>query len=164
MYECCWELMNSLLKHDPMLRRNFKNSVLPSFTLNEGPRTVTRLHLDCRNKPNFFCLIQALGNFDYQRGGHLWIPDLGIFIEFPPGALIMLPSALLRHGNLKLAGRDERRYSFTQYVSGALFRWVRFGFKSKTQVEEEGDFDLLCEVDAEAKGAWKTALVDWPTL
>lgn len=158
------DLMDTLLKHDPTLRRNFKNSVLPCVTLNEGPRTICRLHIDCRNKPDFWCLIHALGTFDYRRGGHLWIPDLGVFIEFPPGSLIMLPSALLRHGNLALNAVHERRYSFTQYTPGALFRWVRLGFKSKRQVEEEGGDDLLCALAAEAHTAWQEAVSCWPTL
>jgi len=56
----------------------------------------------------------------------LW--DLGLVIEFPPGSTIFLPSASLVHSNASIQ-KDERRYSFTQYTSGGIFRWVDYGFQ-----------------------------------
>lgn len=50
-----------------------------------------------------------------------------MIIEFPPGSLILIPSSVIRHGNTPVQ-EDERRYSFTQYCAGALFRWVHNGF------------------------------------
>lgn len=164
IYHRCERLLRSILASDPELERNFENSVLTSVAINAGPRTVCKLHLDCRNKPDCWCLIQALGNFNPKRGAHLWLPDLGIFIEFPPGSLIMIPSALLRHGNLALGSKHETRYSFTQYTAGALFRWIRFGCRSKKQVELDGDIDLLKAVNQEARTSWAKAVEEWPCL
>ena len=55
----------------------------------------------------------------------LW--DMGLVIEFPPGATILIPSATLRHSNVCLNPGDTRM-SFTQYSAGGLFRWVDQGF------------------------------------
>lgn len=70
-----------------------------------------------------------MGFFDFTRGGHFVLWDLGLVIEFPPGATILIPSALLRHSNVPIANH-ERRYSITQYTAGAVFRYIYNGFKS----------------------------------
>lgn len=44
-------------------------------------------------------------------------------IEFPPGALIFIPSATITHSNIPVA-KGETRSSFTQYAPGGLFRFV----------------------------------------
>lgn len=73
----------------------------------------------------------------------LW--DLKLIIEFPPGSTILIPSAAIRHSNIGIQ-QGETRYSFTQYASGGLFRWVEQGFQpeglhkegwSREQKEEE---------------------------
>lgn len=69
------------------------------------------------------CAIQALGPFDPTKGGHLILWDLRIIIEFPPGATILIPSATLTHSNIPVQDGDERA-SFTQYTSGAIFRYI----------------------------------------
>jgi hypothetical protein len=50
-------------------------------------------------------------------------------VEFPPGSTVLIPSAILSHSNVDI-NEGEKRYSFTQYASGGLFRWVENGFKS----------------------------------
>lgn len=64
------------------------------------------------------------------EGGHLvlcqW--DLKLVIEFPPGSTILIPSVSLYHSNTAIQ-LGERRYLFTQYTSGGLFRWVDQGFQ-----------------------------------
>ncbi|KAJ7937906.1 hypothetical protein B0H13DRAFT_1580401, partial [Mycena leptocephala] len=66
--------------------------------------------------------------FDPDFGGHLVLWDLKLVIRFPPGATILIPSAIVRHSNVPIRP-DERRCSFTQYTAGGLFRWIRDGFK-----------------------------------
>lgn len=101
----------------------FRNSIYPACALNLGPQTVTKRHNDPANKAGSWCIITAAGDFDYRRGGHLILWDLKLIIEFPAGSTIAIPSALLEHSNT-LIQDGEHRYSFTQYVSGGLFRWI----------------------------------------
>ncbi|KAJ7698425.1 hypothetical protein B0H16DRAFT_1903408 [Mycena metata] len=109
-------------------------SVFASATFNLGPRTVTFPHYDGRNLLWGWCVVTALGWFKPKRGGHLILWDLGLVIEFPPGASILFPSALIRHSNVKV-GRDETRFSFTQFSSAGLFRWVHNNGMTDADVE-----------------------------
>ena len=80
--------------------------------------------------------------------------DLGLIIEFPPGATILIPSAVFRHGNTPIQP-GETRMSFTQFVAGGLFRWVKYGFKTADKLvlaeglarkkEIDGDYTERCE-------------------
>ncbi|KAJ6459375.1 hypothetical protein C8R47DRAFT_1327991 [Mycena vitilis] len=56
----------------------------------------------------------------------------GFATEFPPGCTIIIPSAAIFHSNIPIAPH-ERRYSFTQYTAGGLFRWVEHGFKTEEE-------------------------------
>ncbi|KAJ7204886.1 hypothetical protein B0H12DRAFT_1080432 [Mycena haematopus] len=47
----------------------------------------------------------------------------------PTGSTILIPSAAILHSNIPI-GAGERRYSFTQYTAGGLFRWVEHGFRT----------------------------------
>ncbi|KAJ7049989.1 hypothetical protein C8F01DRAFT_1264713 [Mycena amicta] len=93
-------------------------SVFASFTFNFGPQTVTHPHLDLANLAWGWCFITALGWFDAKIGGFLVLWDLKIYIPFPPGSTIGIPSALLRHSNVGIQP-GEIRYSFTQFSAGA---------------------------------------------
>lgn len=126
------ETLNKLLKHDPNLFLNFANGVWAAATFNFGPKTVCFKHKDCANLPHGWCGITALGNFNPNLGGHIIFWQLGLIIQFPPASSILVPSASVDHQNVPI-GADERRYSFTQYTAGALFRWAEHGF----QKEEE---------------------------
>jgi hypothetical protein len=123
------ENMSALKERHMNLIFPFPGSVFPSVTYNLGPRTVTYPHLDFLNVAFGWCGITALGSFDYKRGGHLILWDLGLVIEFPPGATIFVPSAIMSHSNVTIS-EGEYRYSVTQYAAGGLFRWVDNGFKS----------------------------------
>ncbi|KAJ7200868.1 hypothetical protein GGX14DRAFT_335493, partial [Mycena pura] len=57
-------------------------------------------------------------------------------VEFPPGALILLPSATIAHSNIPAQAGDER-VSFTQFTSGGIFRYVDNGFRTQEKLEEE---------------------------
>ncbi|KAL1724789.1 hypothetical protein EV714DRAFT_278212 [Schizophyllum commune] len=124
------ENRRALRSQHPDLRYNFPNSVWSATTVNYGPRTATLPHKDFSNLPWGWCPITALGNYDPRRGGHLVLWELRLVIEFPPGSTIIIPSSLLTHSNTTV-GRDETRFSVTQYTAGALVRWVDQGFQSK---------------------------------
>lgn len=123
------ELMKKLCTNDPRLKPNFEGTAFAASTLNFGPVTESLPHTDFNNLSYGLCTVTALGNFDPTRGGHLVLWDLNLVVEFPAGATILLPSAVLRHSNTAIQP-GERRYSFTQYTSGGLFRWVEHGFRS----------------------------------
>jgi hypothetical protein len=86
----------------------------------------------------------ALGFFDPTKGAQIVLWDLKVIIEFPPGAQILIPSAILYHSNASIQ-QGEERYSFTQYCSGPLFRWVDTGFKlvNKLEGDEKEAFQKL---------------------
>ncbi|KAF8188435.1 hypothetical protein K438DRAFT_1486852, partial [Mycena galopus ATCC 62051] len=110
------------------LRRPFKTSVFSCAAFNFGPNAWTFKHRDICNLPFGWCAIQALGDFDPTRGGHLVLWDLQLVVEFPPGALILLPSATISHSNVPVQSGDKRA-SFTQFTAGGLFRFVDSGFQ-----------------------------------
>jgi hypothetical protein len=74
-----------------------------------------------------WCSITAPGKFDFLRGGQIILWDLGLVIDFPPGSIILILSAVIRHSNTTIEA-SETCYSFTQYAAGGLFHWVRNGF------------------------------------
>ncbi|KAI9061264.1 hypothetical protein FKP32DRAFT_1533454, partial [Trametes sanguinea] len=147
LYEYYEATMESLLASDRNLRRNFPQNVFGAATFNLGPSTISRPHTDHLNLPWGWCAITAVGTFDPTRGGHIILHQLRMIIEFPAGSTILIPSAILRHSNTPIAA-GERRYSFTQYSAGGLFRWVACGFKpvkdiprvSAQEAKREGSF------------------------
>jgi hypothetical protein len=158
------ELIERLVKHHPQLRINFVNSAWTGATVNLGPRTVTVKHRDKLNKLTGWCAITALGDgFDPNTGGHLVLWDLKLVIQFPPGATILIPSALLYHSNTSIA-EGHKRYSLTQYTSGDLFRWVANGFKGDKEFESTataGEKIMRAEVDAKRRDDRKIAWEIW---
>ncbi|KAE9391057.1 hypothetical protein BT96DRAFT_832568 [Gymnopus androsaceus JB14] len=108
---------------NPGINWNFAKSIFACCSFNFGPQTVTVEHLDHLNYLFGWCAITALGKFNYRKGGHFVLWDLGPVIELPPGWTILIPSAYLRHSNATI-GAGETRYSFTQYTAGGLFRIV----------------------------------------
>ncbi|KAJ7032687.1 hypothetical protein C8F04DRAFT_1261767 [Mycena alexandri] len=108
-----WQLYTTIaevLMNNVGLAWNFAGSVFAAATFNLGPRTVTYPHYDGRNLLWGWCVVTALGWFDYKRGGHLILWDLRLVVEFPPGSSILIPSGLIRHSNVKI-GREEKRFS-----------------------------------------------------
>lgn len=124
--------MEALCAHHPNLQRNFGKgqSVFACSTINFGPATESFPHTDNNNLAWGWCAVTALGDFDHTLGGHLILWDSKLIIEFPPGSTILIPSAVFTHSNTSIQG-GETRYSFTQYTSGGLFRWVEHGFQGE---------------------------------
>ena len=127
--------VSKLESHYPELCRPFHSSVFPTLTINFGPQTVCDGHRDHGNLPFGLCAIMPFGSFDPDKGGHIVLWELKLIVRFPPGSTILIPSAVITHGNTPIQ-QGEERYSFTQYAPGALFRWVDNGFQ--TQVERFG--------------------------
>ncbi|KAJ7050383.1 hypothetical protein C8F01DRAFT_1000854 [Mycena amicta] len=130
--------MDVLFAAMPFLHRVFTpaTSVFASFTFNFGPQTVTHPHLDLANLAWGWCFITALGWFDAKIGGFLVLWDLKIYIPFPPGSTIGIPSALLRHSNVGIQP-GKIQYLFTQFSAGGLFRYVEDGFQLTESVQRQ---------------------------
>nr|VWO94421.1 Mitogen activated protein kinase kinase [Ganoderma boninense] len=124
------DTLEEVCKGNPSLSPNFPNNAFAGATLNLGPRTATCIHTDHYNHPGGMCAITALGNYDYKVRGQLVLKKLKLIIRFPPGSTILIPSALVPHGNIPVA-QHERRYSFTQYFAGGIFRWVECGHQTQ---------------------------------
>ncbi|KIK56030.1 hypothetical protein GYMLUDRAFT_174872, partial [Collybiopsis luxurians FD-317 M1] len=103
----------------PHLELNFSNSVFSSMTVNFGPSTWTYIHTDSKNDITVPCAITSGGNYDWKLGRHLVLWDFKVILEFPPGATILLPSALLCHSNIPV-GAGETHVSVTQYTAGDI--------------------------------------------
>ncbi|KAH9911227.1 uncharacterized protein BXZ73DRAFT_93461 [Epithele typhae] len=116
-------MLHDLHKVKPDLPHPWKASPFSAATLNVGRQTITYRHRDFQNLAYGWCSLYAFGKFDHKRGGHLILWDLGVIVEIPPGCLALVPSAVLEHSNTTI-GKDETRYSFTEFTSGHLFRWV----------------------------------------
>lgn len=115
---------------------------MPTVAFNLGNRVATYRHIDSRNCPFGWCTITALGDFDASKGGHLVLWDFGIILEFPAGACVCLPSALVTHSNIP-TNTNEIRMSFTQYCSGEIFRHIENGFTTDRRLGESDPAILL---------------------
>ncbi|KAJ6473442.1 hypothetical protein C8R47DRAFT_987457 [Mycena vitilis] len=136
LYQYYREHDTALRRHLPHLRRPFVGSIFSCAAFNFGPNVWTFRHRDVLNVPFGWCAVQAAGPFDAKKGGHLVLWDLMLAIEFPPGALILLPSATIAHSNVPVQDGDARA-SFTQFTAGGLMRYVDNGFRTEEALEME---------------------------
>ncbi|KAJ7089280.1 hypothetical protein B0H15DRAFT_780112 [Mycena belliarum] len=141
-YKQCDTALHGRLPH---LTRNFDKSIFACATFNFGPNVWTFRHRDVLNLPFGMCAVQALGPFDPTKGGHLILWELKLVIEFPPGALILLPSATITHSNIPVQAGDQRA-SFTQYTAGGIFRYVDNGFRTEAELalQDPEEYDRMC--------------------
>jgi hypothetical protein len=137
------QLAADLEKHDPGLNRPFRNAVFMAATFNLSANTVTIPHRDWRNVFNGWCAVYAMGSFNYKRRGLLVLHDFKLIIQFPPGAIFLIPSAACTHSNSSIrVDLGESRYSFTCYTAGALFRWRDYGYRTEVQFRQENEEEL----------------------
>ena len=134
--------LSKLYRSSPHLRPPYESSIMPAAAYNLGPTTVCRPHRDSANLSFGICAITALGRFNPKTGGHLALRELGLVIEFPPGATVLIPSAVLTHHNTKLP-EGVKRYSFTQYAAGSLFSYIENGMRSSQDVTKDAKLSLL---------------------
>ena len=151
LYKFYSSTLDSVCANDPDLKRNFEKSVFAAMTINLGPQTVTRKHVDHFNIPFGWCVITALGDFDHTRGGHLVLWELKLIIEFPAGSTVFIPSATINHSNIAVQPH-ERRYSITQYTAGGLARWVACGFKTLKSLAVDGETLAMCGTERWREG------------
>ena len=155
-YQYYRQTLEELWKHNPNLKHNFPGSVFPAASINFGPNAISVDHIDHNNLAGGFCAITAGGNFDPKSGGHIYLVDLGLIIEFPPGSTILLPSAVIRHGNIPIK-ESETRTSFTQFAAGGLFRWVDYGFRTWDQLRR-ADPARSVQIEENRSQNWKRFL------
>ncbi|KAJ6532935.1 hypothetical protein DFH09DRAFT_932987 [Mycena vulgaris] len=136
LYHRYRECDNALRRSRPHLRRPFARSVFFCAAFNFGPNVWTFRHRDVLNLAFGWCAVQTLGNFDHKKGGHLVLWDLKLVVEFPAGALILLPSATIAHSNVPVQ-KGEERASFTQFSAGGIFRYVDNNFQTIDELWEE---------------------------
>ncbi|KAJ2911680.1 hypothetical protein MD484_g8734, partial [Candolleomyces efflorescens] len=155
--------LDPLLERMKNLKKNFEKSIFTSAAFNFGPSVCTIAHRDCMNCPFGWCAIQSLGNFDHTLGGHLVIKELKLLVEFPPGPVILIPSAVFTHANTPVQA-GERRASFTQYCAGALFRYVDNDFMTQDAFQasvSREEFEMKMK---EKETRWKEGLGLFSTL
>ncbi|KAI0323486.1 hypothetical protein GY45DRAFT_1264490, partial [Cubamyces sp. BRFM 1775] len=98
--------------HHPTAQRNFCNSNYSAASFNFGPATVCLLHKDSANEPCNFCHITALGHYNSKTSGQLVLVQYKMIIEFPPGSSVLIPSAIVQHGNLPIqVGEDHQSFT-----------------------------------------------------
>ncbi|KAF7304234.1 hypothetical protein HMN09_00824400 [Mycena chlorophos] len=95
-------------------------------------------------------------------GGHLILWDLKLVIEFPAGALILIPSATLAHSNIPVQN-DETRTSFTQFTAGGVFRYVDNDFRTEEELQAQDPIAYEAML-AEKERRWEMGLGLWSTI
>ncbi|KAI0054652.1 hypothetical protein BV25DRAFT_1816767, partial [Artomyces pyxidatus] len=145
-YETC---LADIKAASPRLSKPYANSIFPTATFNLGPQAITLPHRDAQNVPYGWCAIMALGTYDSEKGGHLYLWELNMVIEFPPGSTILVPSVLITHGHT-LIQPGETRQSFTLYCAGALMRWHTYGLRTERTLSVQ-DLGLRRRLKATAR-------------
>ncbi|KAJ7310675.1 hypothetical protein DFH08DRAFT_626140, partial [Mycena albidolilacea] len=146
----------------PELKRPFSKSVFSCTAFNFGSNIWMFKHCDVCNLPFGMCVVQSLGNFDPQQGGHLVLWDLKLVIKPPAGALILLPSATIAHSNIPVDTGDECM-SFTQFTMGGLFRHMDYGFRTQADFAAEDPMEYAKAMDACAS-RWAEGLAFYSTI
>ncbi|THV02087.1 hypothetical protein K435DRAFT_654220 [Dendrothele bispora CBS 962.96] len=149
-------VLQSVLSDNPSLKPNFPNNHFASATYNLA-RAVTVAHRDFLNLFFGQCCIFACGNYNWKTGGHIVLWDLGLVIEFPPGAVVFIPSALLLHSNTKILA-TETCSSITLYSAAALFRWVHNGGMTDLEFRKNASPELMKEWEQHRKELNRTAM------
>ncbi|KAJ2912263.1 hypothetical protein MD484_g8157, partial [Candolleomyces efflorescens] len=163
VYEEVEGKLNRLYCRDSSLSKPFPFSVYPTAAFNFGPQVCCKAHRDSSNYPSSWCAIQPLGRFNPKRGGHLYIKELKIFIQFPTGSTILIPSALLTHGNTPVQD-GEVRLSFTQFCPGGLIRWVDNDFQTQRSLQKRLSRSKFAERMKLKETRWEEGLEKIPTL
>jgi hypothetical protein len=117
---------------------NFPYQDLPfaSYTLNVGDKCICNVHVDALNLSTGLCLVIPLGNFDPRKGGHLILHELRLFLELPPGSIVLFPSAIISHENVTISDGESRR-AFTGFTPAFMFQWAENGFSRVPEMSKE---------------------------
>ncbi|KAF9020700.1 hypothetical protein BDZ89DRAFT_905802, partial [Hymenopellis radicata] len=123
------DTLERVVADDPRLSYPIPGCAWAAAHVNFPPGSWTRAHTDHLNHVGGLCGVWALDDFDPDKGGHLILWDLRLIIRFPPGNFILLPSALIKHGNISVYSGDKRS-AFVLFSAAGLFRWVHNGMQS----------------------------------
>ncbi|KAJ7918549.1 hypothetical protein B0H13DRAFT_1869321 [Mycena leptocephala] len=93
----------------------------------------------------------------------LMLPEHNLMIEFPPGAMFAIPSAILRHSNVSIQ-QGEKQFSITQYTSPGIFRFVKNNFKTDVTLKANISKAKECEFVAAAQIRYSEGLKMYSTL
>ena len=151
MYKNFADKLHRLFEHMPELRRYALMSVFTtaSFDFNDG--RPCRIHDYHPNGSVGWCSLYAGGDYDPTTGGHLYLPQVQLLIEFPPGATVLIPSNLV-YGIVPVAP-GQTRYTFTQYIPTDLIRYIDNGLSTRRGERKAGtdtspsDLELLSRVE-----------------
>ncbi|KAJ3831395.1 hypothetical protein F5878DRAFT_549614 [Lentinula raphanica] len=149
-------VLNLLHEDNPEFERNFPNCAWAGAHVNFS-LAITLRHRDFLNLIFGFCAVFAVGSYNYQLGGHLILWDIGLILEFPPGTVILIPSALLEHSNISIK-LGETRSSITLYSAAGLFRWCHNGFMSDKDFRSHASPKLLKKWFAYRREMWREGL------
>ncbi|KAJ6447644.1 hypothetical protein C8R47DRAFT_918142, partial [Mycena vitilis] len=112
------------LKRYPEAMYPSDTSVYSAATFDFGaPRRTAKPN---RHEAASWSVLSALGNFSYQKGGHIILWDLGLVITFPAGASILIPTGLVRYSFVRVRP-GESRYSLLQWAGAGMGRWFENG-------------------------------------
>ncbi|KAJ7038739.1 hypothetical protein C8F04DRAFT_1255661 [Mycena alexandri] len=120
----------------------FVGSIFFCAAFNFGPNVWTFRHRDVPNLLFGWCAVQALGDFDPAKGGHLVLWDL----KLPLGALILLPSATVAHSNVPVADG-----------AGGIFRYLDNGCQTVEELAQN-DPEEYDRLTARMAGRWEEGL------
>lgn len=148
--------LKSLFETFPDLKKIFPRSIFPCCAFNLGPCVCAYKHRDHLNCPFGMCAIQPLGDYDYTRGGHIILWELGLIIEFPPYYLLLIPSALITHSNTPTA-KGETRVSIAHWCPGALLRYIDNHFQTEEKFRTK-DPEGFAEMQQKKATRWEEGL------
>ncbi|KAG6809769.1 hypothetical protein H0H92_014808 [Tricholoma furcatifolium] len=157
------ENMAALRAWNPDLCQTWDNSVYAAWACNLGPQTVCYRHKDAANLPYGLCAITSFGSYDFTRGGHLILWELGLVVECPPWRTSYIPSSPIEHSNTSITP-SETRYSATQYTAGALFRFADRGMLGAAEFAAKASKKELEAAALRDANRWKLGLSLFSTL
>ena len=153
IYQYYLDLARDLKENDPTLREIETEHAFHAMSFNFGPQATTCEHTDHQNYAGGYCVVTSLGTYDASQGGHLFLRELGLVVEFPVGASVLLPSALIAHGNTRI-GSGEYRASITSYTAGGNVRWRDQKYKTQGAMSKAE----LDEYNAALTSNWREAI------
>lgn len=132
-YRGCLECHRS---RNSALKPPVPNTIFAASTVNAGPEAVCGNHRDYPNLIYGLCLNIVGGKFRGDKGGHLILHELKVFVRLKPGRMILFPSAAISHENIPIQP-GETRFSITAYSAGGLWRYADQGMKRRKDWEAE---------------------------
>lgn len=142
IYDDFSETLERVVDNDPKLSVPIPGCAWAATHINFPPGSWCHAHTDHLNHVGGLCAVWALDEFNADKGGHIILWDLKLVVRFPPGNLILLPSALVKHGNISVY-QGGKRSAFVLFSAAGLFRWVLNGMMSDAEFKESASAEDL---------------------